>query len=132
MTTLNIRVGEGERTDREILDRLEAAERGEEVEDMHVLNIEDEAAVPRILSAVNLELLRTISEQEPSSIRETAELVERDVKDVHGNLTELETLNLIEFKQEGRSKRPIVPYDEMKLDINLSGGHEDNRNHAVA
>lgn len=132
MTTLQIRVGEGERTEREIRERIEAAERGESVGERHILNIEREEDVARILSAVNLELLRTISEEEPASIRETAELVERDVKDVHGNLSELETLGLIEFEQEGRAKRPIVPYDEMQLDIDLSGEHENNRNHAIA
>lgn len=130
--TLHIRVGERERTRRETLERIEAAERGESVEERHILNIEREHDVARILSKVNLELLRTISEQEPTSIRETAEVVGRDVKDVHQNLTELEALDLIEFEQEGRAKQPIVPFDEIHLDIDLSGDHESGGNHAVA
>lgn len=130
--TLHIRVGEREQTRRETLERIDAVERGETVEERHILNIERERDVARVLSKVNLELLRTISEQDPSSIRKTADLVDRDVKDVHQNLTELEELNLIEFEQEGRSKRPIVPFDEIHLDIDLSGDHESGRNHAVA
>lgn len=130
--TLIVRVGEKERTRQETREWIEAVEQGEDVDSHRVLNIEREQDVARILSAVNLELLRTISAQEPSSIRETATFVDRDVKEVHRNLSELETLNLIEFEQEGRSKRPIVPYDEMELDIDLSGDHDSGRNHAVA
>lgn len=130
--TLHIRVGEKEQTRQETREWIAAVERGEDVAPHRVLNIEREEDVARILSAVNLELLRTIAEKEPSSIRETAEFVGRDVKDVHGNLSKLETLNLIEFEQEGRSKRPVVPYDDIQLDIDLSGGHEGSRNHALA
>lgn len=131
-TTLHIRVGERERTEQEIQDRIEAAERGNAVGERHILNIERERDVARVLSAVNLELLRVISEHEPQSMRETATLVERDIKDVHRNLTELADLNLIEFEQDGRSKRPIVPFDEMHLDISYSNDHRDESNHAVA
>lgn len=130
--TLIVRVGEKDRTRQETREWIEAVERGDDVDSHRVLNIEREQDVARILSAVNLELLRTISEENPSSIRETADLVDRDVKDVHGNLSKLETLNLIEFEQEGRAKRPIVPFDEMRLDIDLSGDHESGRNHVVA
>ncbi|UPM42302.1 HVO_A0114 family putative DNA-binding protein [Halocatena salina] len=130
--TLIVRVGEDDRTRQETREWIAAVERGEDVEPHRVLNIEREEDVARILSAVNLELLRTISEEEPSSIRETAELVERDVKEVHRNTNELETLGLIQFEQDGRSKRPVVPYDDIRLDIDLSGDHENNRNHAVA
>lgn len=133
MTTLEIRVGERERTRRETLERIEAAQQGEEVEERHVLNIERERDVTRVLSEVNLELIRTIAEHEPTSMRETADLVDRDFKEVHGNLTELESLGLIKFVEEGRAKRPIVPYDEIHMDIDLSGpDHETGRNHAVA
>lgn len=131
-TTLHVRIGERERTRQETLDRIKAAERGESVEERHVLNIERERDVTRILSEVNLELLRTIAEQEPQSMRETANLVERDFKEVHRNLTELEELNLVEFEQDGRSKRPVVPFDEMKLDISFTSGQDGEQNHAVA
>lgn len=132
MTTLEIRVGERDRTRRESLERIEAAQQGESVEERHVLNIERERDITRVLSEVNLELIRAIAEHEPQSMREAAELVDRDFKEVHGNLTELETIGLIEFEKEGRAKRPVVPFDKMQLDIDLSGGHENNRNHAVA
>lgn len=132
MTTLQIRIGERDRTRQETIERIEAAQQGESVEERHVLNIERERDVTRVLSEVNLELIRTIAKHKPASMRETAKLVDRDFKEVHGNLTELESLGLIEFKQEGRSKRPVVPYDDIQLDIDLSGDHDNGRNHAVA
>jgi predicted transcriptional regulator len=131
-TTLHVRIGERERTRQERLDRIEAAERGEPVEERHILNIERERDVARILSEVNLELLRTIAEQEPQSMRETAELVERDFKEVHRNLTELNELNLVEFEQDGRSKRPVVRFDEIQLELSYTSGHDEEQNHAVA
>ncbi len=130
--TLIVRIGEDDRTRQETREWIAAAERGEDIEPNRVLNIEREEDVARILSAVNLELLRTIARKEPASIRETAELVDRDVTDVHGNLTKLETLGLIEFEQDGRAKRPVVPYDDIQLDIDLSGDNDGNHRHAVA
>lgn len=131
-TTLKVRVGERERTRREARERIAAAQRGESVEERHVLNIEREHDVARILSKVNLELLRGIAEHEPQSMRATADLVDRDFKEVHRNLSELAELGLIELIQEGRAKRPTVPYDEIHLDISLSNNHEGEQNHAVA
>ncbi|WP_455549916.1 HVO_A0114 family putative DNA-binding protein [Haloarcula japonica] len=41
-------------------------------------------------------------------MRETARLVERDYKEVHRNLKELEAIGVIEFATDGNSKRPIL------------------------
>ena len=124
-TTLTVRVGDGEQTRQETRDRLRAMERGDDIEDRHVLVLEDEADLQRLLSPTNLELLRVIREHEPESMRAAADLVERDFKDVHRNLTELETLNVIEFEQSGRSKRPIVRFDEIDAEITLDSGDTD-------
>lgn len=68
-------------------------------------------------NARTMQLLETIAEAEPASIRETARLVERDVKNVHEDLTTLERLGLIQFDQDGRSKRPVFPYDEVVISL---------------
>ena len=54
-----------------------------------------------------------------------ASLVERDHKEVHRNLTELEALGVIEFEQAGRSKRPIVRFDEIEIDISVGLDDDD-------
>lgn len=58
-------------------------------------------------------LLNVIREKDPSSIRETARLVERNKKNVHEELTSLEVLGVIRFEKDGQSKRPIFPYDDL-------------------
>lgn len=83
-------------------------------------NFEDFAAT---FSAKKLELLQAISAHRPESIRETARHVERDVRHVHHNLTELGELGIIEFEENGQSKRPTVFYDEIEMNISLPLPH---------
>ncbi|MDT3435371.1 hypothetical protein [Haloarcula sp. 1CSR25-25] len=124
-TTLTVRVGDGTTTREQTRERIRAMERGEALEDRHVLVLDDEADMQRLLSPANLALLRTIRKHEPESMRETADLVDRDFKEVHRNLTELETLNVIEFEQSGRSKRPVVRFDEIDIEVSLDDGDTD-------
>ncbi len=79
----------------------------------------DPEDVHRVTRPNNLELLRAIVQHAPESIRETARLVDRDVRPVHRNLTELEELHLIDLVEEGQSKRPRVWYDTIDIDIPL-------------
>jgi predicted transcriptional regulator len=115
--TLTVRIDAAERTRREARERIAAMERGEDIESRHVLVLEDDAALARLVSETNIELLRAIRNHEPTSMRETAALVERDHKEVHRNLTELETLGIVEFEREGRAKRPVVRFDAIEIDI---------------
>ncbi|WP_254832399.1 hypothetical protein [Haloglomus salinum] len=124
-TTLTVRVGDGTDTRQEARERIRALERGEEMEDRHVLVLEDETALQRLLSPANLELLGAIREHEPESMRATAELVDRDFKEVHRNLTELDALNVITLEQDGRAKRPVVRFDELDIELSLSSGDRD-------
>jgi predicted transcriptional regulator len=119
-TTLTVRTDDGEQTRREARDRVRALMDDEDIEDRHVLVLEDEADLQRLLSPANLGLLRSIREHEPESMRAAADLVDRDFKEVHRNLMELEALNVIEFTEEGRSKRPIVRFDEIDIEVSLT------------
>lgn len=119
-TTLTVRTGDGERTRRDSRERVRSLAAGENVEDRHVLVLDDEADLQRLLSPANLALLRTIREHEPESMRAAAALVDRDFKDVHRNLTELEALNVLEFEANGRSKRPVVRFDAIDVEVSLT------------
>ncbi|MFC7157934.1 transcriptional regulator [Halomarina halobia] len=103
-----------------LLDALEAVDRGE-TPDPHLEcvyhDIED---VHRVTRPKTLELLQVLVADQPESIRETARLVDRDVRQVHRNLKELEALGLIDFEQAGRSKRPTVWYDRIEVDLPLN------------
>lgn len=73
-------------------------------------------------------LLETIADAAPESIRETARLVDRDVKNVHEELSELEQLGVIRFETSGRAKQPIFPYEEIV--ISLPFDHDRGRDAA--
>lgn len=107
---------------RERLRRAEAGERGEAIEQdaRFILNFEDFADIERLMRTSNLTLLETIVNEQPESIRETAEAVDRDYKEVHRNLEELETLGVIEFEKAGASKKPILRGGAESIDFAFS------------
>jgi len=115
--TMYIRFQSGD--DDSLRDALSAIDRGEMTEPHFEVIFDDPADIHRVTRPKNLELLRTIVRHTPESIRETARLVDRDVRQVHTNLEELEALHLIEFEQEGRRKRPSVWYDTIEVDLPL-------------
>ncbi|WP_158057938.1 HVO_A0114 family putative DNA-binding protein [Halorussus halophilus] len=93
----------------------------DDIEQKNTLSVPDEEALARVLSAKNVELLRTISTREPSSVRELARFVDRDIKNVSSALSELEALGVVEFEQDGRAKRPVVWYGEIDVKLTLDG-----------
>jgi len=127
MPTLKVTVGERDRLDQRTRNRLKAAKEGEDLEDAQpVLNFGSYAELSRLLSPKNLELLNAISEHEPASIREAAELVDRDYKQVHRNLSELEDIGVIDFEGggSGRAKKPMLAYDGLEIDIPFTGSND--------
>ena len=122
--TLEVRLDSDEQNS-ELLEDIRALERGDEVEERHVLVLDNETELQRLLSPSNLELLRTIRSHEPDSMRAAADLVNRDFKQVHRNLTELDALNVIDLQKEGRSKRPVVRFDEIDIELSLDAGDTD-------
>ncbi|WP_254840411.1 transcriptional regulator [Natronomonas marina] len=127
MPTLKVTIGERNRLDQRTQRRIKAAQEGEDLDEAQpVLNFGSYAELSRILSQKNLELLDAIFEYEPESIREAAELVDRDYKQVHRNLSELEDVGVIEFEGggPGRAKKPILAYDGLEIDIPFAGSED--------
>ncbi|PSP37237.1 hypothetical protein BRD20_10405 [Halobacteriales archaeon SW_8_65_20] len=71
-----------------------------------------EALTPRVL-----DLIEVIRRDEPASINETARVVDRDVKNVHEELSRLARLGIIFFEEEGQRKRPVVWFDELVITL---------------
>lgn len=120
MSTLKITVGEGRQLDERTSRRIVAAREGEDLDDAQpVLDFDSYDELDRLLSRKNLELLTAIADYDPDSISETADLVGRDYKQVHHNLSELESIGVVEFDEEGpgRPKKPKLPYDGLVIDI---------------
>ena len=76
-------------------------------------------AADRLVRPTSLELLRTVAREEPSSIREAARLVGRDVRQVHDDLWNLGQMGLVEFDRGGRSHRPLVEYERIEVGIDV-------------
>lgn len=127
--TLHVTIESTDRSDLE--DRLEAIDAGKDIEPSEpTLSIEDLETFGRVFRSTNLELLEAIVEDEPESIRELARLVDRNPPEVLENVNELADYGLIELEQHGRSKRPVVWYDE--IDVALPLTNADSRRPAQA
>lgn len=116
--TLHVRLGPTDHSDLD--EALGALDAGEDVEprpsELSVASLE---TLGRIFRPTNLELLQAIVEHEPESIRELARTVDRHPPEVLDNVNELEHYGLVELRDEGRAKRPVVWYDELYVDIPL-------------
>ena len=88
-----------------------------------VVNIRRDAQLSRLPSRKNPDLLEAIFEHEPESFRATAELVDRDYKQVHRNLSELEDIGVIGFEGSGsgQAKNPLLAHDDLEIDIPFAG-----------
>jgi predicted transcriptional regulator len=111
---------------RDRLERAEAGETGEAVaqDAQFVLNFEEFADVERLMRSSNLDLLEAIVDDEPESIRQTAAVVDRDYREVHRNLKELQSLGVIEFDENGTSKRPILRGGADRIDFSFTIGRD--------
>lgn len=117
---LHVRFRRGD--DERIEETFRALDRGDTPEpyfEVTFYRIEDLNLVTR---PTNLQLLRTIAGENPGSIRETARLADRGVRQVHRNLEELEALGMIELVSHGPGKptEPQVWYETIEVDLPLT------------
>lgn len=83
------------------------------------------ADVKRLIRTSNLVLYGAIVDDHPESIRETADIVKRDYREVHRNLIELQELGVIEFEADGGRKRPILRGGSETVDFSFSISQDD-------
>jgi len=114
----------------DVIDGIEALERGDAVDSPPTLSFTSYDDLMETLTPRVLDLIEAIRREEPSSINETARVVDRDVKNVHEELSRLAQLGIIFFEEDGQSKRPVVWFD--KLVINLPFDPEGNDTAAAA
>lgn len=106
---------------RERLRRAEAGETGDEIEqDVRlIINFEEFDDIERLMRTSNLEVIEAIVNEQPGSIRQLADVVDRDYREVHRNLQELESLGVVVFEETGRSKKPILRGDVENIDFSI-------------
>ncbi|WP_053947149.1 HVO_A0114 family putative DNA-binding protein [Halolamina sediminis] len=118
-STLVVTVKSSEAFEDDVTDSIETLDRGGSVDDPPTLSFTSyddlmETFTPRVL-----DLIESVRRAEPESINEAARIVERDVKNVHDELTRLAQLGVVRFEDEGQRKRPVVPFDELVIDLPL-------------
>ena len=121
-------------TARERLRRAEADETGDGIEQdvRFILNFEEFDDIARLMRTANLELIEMIVSEEPASIRHLAELVDRDYREVHRNLTELASLGVVEFEDDSARKRPMLRGGAENIDFSIRFPRSPNRGDASA
>jgi predicted transcriptional regulator len=103
---------------RDARERLARWKAGEDVP--HVVNFQDPSDLRALLTDRRVELLRSVMADPPASIRALADRLERDVKSVHDDLGVLAEYEVVRFEQDGRAKRPVVPYDTIEVSLEIS------------
>jgi len=109
----------------EVVDALKRVERGEEFYEEKIV-VENLDVLRKILTPERLRILQVIRSEKPKSIYELAKLLDRDRAAVVRDLEYLQQLGLVEFEEERRGKRrsrkPVVPYDEIEVSIPVVEG----------
>lgn len=114
-STLRITSLPAEQAQAAAVERAERWDEGEEVP--HVVNFEDRARLRQLLTDRRMELLETVMEDPPESIRALADRLDRDVHDVHNDLYLLAEYDVVHFEEDGRAKKPYVPYDTVRIEV---------------
>ena len=78
----------------------------------------------KILTDRRIELLQTLMDTggAAESISALAETLDRDYKTVHEDVTRLATYGIVFIvEDDDRAKRPYLPYERIRLDVELTG-----------
>lgn len=97
---------------------LETIETGTDGE--RLVAFEDAEAIQRLLTPKRLELLKSVMEDPPESLRQLAARLERSPSEVHGDVHLLEEYGIVRLEAAGRAKRPVVPYETIEIEVTLS------------
>jgi len=101
----------------DITDGIEALKQGDAVDSTPTLSFTSYDDLMETLTPRVLDLIEAIRREEPASINETARVVDRDVKNVHEELSRLAQLGIIFFEEDGQRKRPVVWFDELVINL---------------
>ena len=118
MTTLHITVGDREQFREDALQFVQDVE-DDDQDGKATLQFGTYDDFVDSLTPLRLNLIRAIAEEAPESMREAARLVERDVSDVHADLTQLAVRGLLTLEEggPGGAIRPVVPFDRIEVHI---------------
>lgn len=118
-STLKIETRTWEGAKEKALRKAREFDEGEEDTETNITFVEP-SDVQRLLTPKRLELIQTVMSEEVGSIRDLAEKLERNPSEVHEDIHTLKEYGVVELRDEGRAKKPVVPYDDIDINVNLS------------
>ncbi|MDY6775024.1 transcriptional regulator [Halorutilales archaeon Cl-col2-1] len=117
--TLKIQTQTWEDAKEKALEKARKFDDGEEVTETSIIFVEP-SDVQRLLTPKRLELIQTLMTVDVGSIRELAEVLGRNPSEVHDDVHTLEEYGVVELREEGRAKKPVVPYDDIDINVSIS------------
>lgn len=115
--TLRITIAPGEEAFDDALEAAGAAEQGEQRD--AVVSFEDAEGIRRLLTDRRLELLRSLMGEPAESITALADRLDRSYSVVHEDVEVLAEYGIVQFRQDGQSKQPFVPYQRIEFDVTV-------------
>lgn len=124
MSTRRLKIGirsrvEREKTLREVLRRVGQGDLAPREPGLYFESVEE---LRQILTQKRFDVLLAIVRHQPNSVRQLAEVIGRDYKNVSEDIGVLGTLSLVELEARGGRggvKAPKVPYEEIEITIDL-------------
>lgn len=116
-STLVVTVTSSDEFHDDVTEDIQALEQDDAVDSTPTLSFTSYDDLMGTLTPRVLDLIAAIRRNEPSSINEASRVVDRDVKNVHEELSRLAQLGIIFFEADGQSKRPIVWFDELVITL---------------
>jgi predicted transcriptional regulator len=93
-----------------------------------VIAFADPDELGRLMTRRRMELIETVMTDPPDSIRDLAEKVDRGLREVHEDVHLLADKGIVELEEDGKAKKPRIPYDNVRIEVDLPRGKE----HATA
>ena len=84
-----------------------------------VVSFETAEGIRRLLTDRRLELLRSLMADPAASISQLAERLDRSYSVVHEDVEVLAEYGVVEFRRDGQSKQPFVPYEIIEFDVTI-------------
>ncbi|WP_157512811.1 hypothetical protein [Halapricum sp. CBA1109] len=98
--------------------------------DEAVRSFEQIGDIRALLTDRRVEVMRTIMNQDPDSISDLADQLDRNYSDIHADVEVLANHHIVYFETEGQRKRPVIPYERIRLDVEVAADVTDSRAHA--
>lgn len=99
------------------VERLSRWEQGETVP--HVVNFQDASRLQRVLTPRRLELVESLMTEPAESIRDLADRLNRDVRQVHDDVQLLNEYRIVHLREVNGAKQPFVPYKTVRIEVEL-------------